>query len=477
MKTIKKLIFSSISTFSMVFLFLLLILVGRYLGRDEYGIFTTALSIAMIAEILADFGLRDLCLRNVARDLAQTSRYLGNLFTWKIFIAMGVFGVFLGVIYILGYEPQVRLVIYIMVTASLAKSIKYTLRLFLQAHDRFDLDAVIEGVEKVLLLVIGCTALLIWKNLYIFAISFCAIRILGVVAIMLVLNRRVAKVRPRFEFRFSGDLQKQAIPFGLFGVVFAVLSYVDSIMLSRLRDFGEVGLYNAAFRIFEGVTILPTVFFMVMLPRLSKLAVENEEEHRILAVRVVKYMFILAAPITVLGMIYSPILIGIFGKDFPRAALTLRILFTGILFQFPTWMLNTILISINKQKVMLACAVSGLAGNIALNSFAIPRYGYNGAAVATVAAEVIMFTAIFVYLYRYGIRLPILRQFSGPAVISLGLGAGLWFIPVASLVPALLIMAGAMGVYGVLLFPLQIFEADERGQIIDMGKGILAKFK
>jgi len=477
MKILNKLIYSSVSTFSMVFLFLLLILLGRYLGIEKYGVFATALAIAAIAEMIADFGLRDLCLRDISRDLNKTSKYLGNLFTWKIFVALAVFFVFWIVIDLLGYKPEEQRVIYIMVIASLAKSIKYTLRLFLQAHDRFDLDAILETGEKAILFVIGLGVLIIWRDLYVFAIAFCLVRILGFVAIVIILHRRVAVVRPLFDFRFSRDLQKKAIPFGLFTVVFVVLSYIDSIMLSRMCGFKEAGLYNAAFRIFEGVTILPTIFFMVMLPKLSGLAVTDKKAHHELASRAVKYMFLLAAPITVLGIIYAPVLITVYSSKFHEAFIVLRILFLGILFQFPIWMLNALLISINQQKVMLACAVTGLVGNVILNVYAIPRFGYNGAAVATVATEVIMFTAILTYLHKTGFKIPVASQFGRAAVAALLAGGAVFFLPVNSLQSGLAAMAGALIVYSILIFLFKGINPYERDLVLQMGKNLVNKIK
>jgi O-antigen/teichoic acid export membrane protein len=81
-----------------------------------------------------------------------------------------------------------------------------------------------------------------------------------------------------------------------------------------------------------------------------------------------------------------------------------------VLFSFPTWMLNTILISIDKQKVMLLIAVIGTVANIIMNFAVIPLWGYNGSALATAASEVIMFAAILAYLARHDLTIPVLRQ-------------------------------------------------------------------
>ena len=476
MGVIKNVFYSTISTSSMVFLFFLLVIVGRYLGVDEYGVFTTALSIAMIAEIIADFGLRDLCLRNLARDLDRTSIYIGNLITWKLIVACCVFGTMFIVVYLLGYEANVRFVLYIMVAASVAKSIKYTFRIFLQANGRFDLDAAIESGEKILLFGLGFLVLTIWHDLLLFVITFCSIRVLGLVVIIVTLHFKIAHIRPLANLQFSKKLQMQALPFGLFGVIFVMLSYIDSIMLSRMRSYEEVGLYNAAFRIFEGVSMLPTILFIVMLPRLSKLASSDMSAHKILSNKVIKYMYILALPIFCFCFLYSDYFVLFFGEDFTEASLTLRILIFGILFSFPTWMLNTILISINEQNTMLFIAITGLIGNIILNLIVIPLYGYNGAAFSTVMTEIIMFICLIVYLYKNYNKIPVLKIFCRPFFASAVIFVIGNYINVLSIKALIGVIISLSILYVMLLFAFGTFDRDERAKFNETWKKLLLKF-
>ena len=99
---VKNLIFSSISTLSTFFLFILLSFLGRVLGSEQYGIFTTALSIATIFEMFTDFGLRDISIRNVSRSKDLTENYLGNLIVWKTLLCTAIYVAMLIVVHILG---------------------------------------------------------------------------------------------------------------------------------------------------------------------------------------------------------------------------------------------------------------------------------------------------------------------------------------------------------------------------------------
>jgi O-antigen/teichoic acid export membrane protein len=55
------------------------------------------------------------------------------------------------------------------------------------------------------------------------------------------------------------DLQRQALPIGMFLVVLNFYSYIDTLMLGVISTFGDTGLYNNAYRIYEGLSYVPGV--------------------------------------------------------------------------------------------------------------------------------------------------------------------------------------------------------------------------
>ena len=97
------------------------------------------------------------------------------------------------------------------------------------------------------------------------------------------------------------------------------------------------------------------------------------------------------------------------------------------MFQYPNWMLNSILMSINKQKIMMLNGVIGLVFKILLNLWVIPLWGYNGAAVATVIGEALIFALGTVYLFIHHLKIPVIRLGAKPLVIAAILSLGFYF--------------------------------------------------
>ncbi|MBN1352392.1 flippase [candidate division KSB1 bacterium] len=464
---VKNVVFSSITTFSSFFLFVLLIAVGRALAIDDYGTFNSALAIATVFEMFTDLGLRDLSVRNVSRDRNLSEMYIGNLLSWKLILCAIIYCVMMIVVYLKGYEARLVYAIYLLTISAFLKSLKYTFRVFFQAHNLFAIDTGLVLLERTGLLVFCLIVLHISKELYSFILCFTAVRAVDFLITLGILNWKIGRVRFKFDFRFLKKLQIEALPLGMFFVILTIFSYIDIWMLTDMKGLHDVGLYSAAFRIYEGITILPTILFLVVLPRLSEFFVTDKKKHQDLAIRAVKYMFIMAMPIVVFGISFSDFGLKLFFSNKPeywQASFALQTLFLGIMFQYPNWMLNTILISVDKQKIILITGSTGLLFKIILNYLVIPIYGYEGSAVATVLGEALIFTLCSIYLYTHHIKIPVFKISFKP-LLAAALIFGIFFslnehytIPFAGQAG---IALGLTGLFIGLLLVLKAFSKEE----------------
>jgi O-antigen/teichoic acid export membrane protein len=460
----KNLFFSTVTTFSSLFLYVLFIWVGRTFGLEDSGLFNTALFISTIFEMFVDFGLRDLTVRNLSRNTELTSRYISNLLSWKLFLSLVVYIVMLVIVNLLYNDaPDLRFAIYILTISAFLKSFKYTFRAFFQANNLFNYDSFLVILERTSVLIVGLFLIIYFKSLKIFIIGFTIVRFLDFIILLIILNYKIAKINLKCDFKFIIRLQKEALPFGMFFVILSIYSYVDGIMLERIfHNLIEAGLYSASFRIYEGLTILPTIFFLVFLPRLSELYISDQAKHADLAKRSIKYMFIMAIPVIVFGFFFAKFLLIFFysGKiEFVQAERALQILFFGILFQYPNWMLNSTLMSMDKQKIIMYVGIFALIFKVIFNLFIIPLYGYEGAAVATVCGEAMIFFLNSIYLRFHHLKIPVQKICFRPIVIGGIIASGFYFgLPYIPLIPLGMILGV---IYLSLLFLLKIFDTDE----------------
>ena len=71
-----------------------------------------------------------------------------------------------------------------------------------------------------------------------------------------------------------------------------------------------------------------------------------------------------------------------------------RILCIGLPLVFGIWILHAITMSVNRERLLAQTAVVGLAVNVGLNLYVIPRMGADGAALATVVGELVSMTML-----------------------------------------------------------------------------------
>jgi O-antigen/teichoic acid export membrane protein len=194
----------------------------------------------------------------------------------------------------------------------------------------------------------------------------------------------------RYDREVWRDLHRTALPLGFFLVVLNLYSYVDGVMLGFMRTDAETGLYAAAYKIYEGLTYAPLAISTVLTPRLSRLFMADRSSHRRLALAWIGGSTLLGALVAVVAFVVAmPLLVFLFGSGFAGATSPFRILSVGLPVVFAIWILHAIAISVDRERLLLTTGLAGLAVNVGVNLFAIPRYGPDGAAVATVVGEIV----------------------------------------------------------------------------------------
>jgi O-antigen/teichoic acid export membrane protein len=140
--------------------------------------------------------------------------------------------------------------------------------------------------------------------------------------------------------------------------------------------------------VYEGVGYLPGVIASVLTPRLSSLFVTDRAAHRRLVISGLSGALGLALVVTVAGYFLAELVMTLlFGASYLPSATPFRILCGGLVFVFAIWTLHATAISSNKERLLIRAAAIGLVVNVVVNASLIPRFGANGAAIATVVGE------------------------------------------------------------------------------------------
>lgn len=281
------------------------------------------------------------------------------------------------------------------------RSYVLTIRGVLQGLDLFGWDSMVVGADRGILLVFSGAALVSGTGLRGLAIAFVAARAAALALSAWMAHAKLGGIGMGFDRAVSRDLQMRALPLGLFLVVLNLYSYVDGVMLGAMRTDVETGLYAGAYRIYEGMSYIPSIIYAVLMPRLSELFVSDRAAHRRLARRGLTGAAGLAIVMgAVAYLVATPLVVWILGAAFAPAVGPFRILCVGLVLVFAIWVVHAITISVNRERLLVKTAIIGLAVNVGLDLYVIPRMGATGAALATVVGELVSLGVLLLGLRR-----------------------------------------------------------------------------
>lgn len=401
---------------------LIVVYAARVLGAAGYGIFSYALGLAGFFAFFKNIGVDTILTREVAKQPEKQHYYFATAFWIEIvllaitaFLIIFVAPFFSGVKEAIVLFPFVALII-------VFDDLKDLFVAFFRGREKMELEALVLVIGNIALLIFGFIALFFWPTPRFFSAANAAASFIGLTVAALLLKPFIRSTVGYFTKNLVAPILKSAWPFAVGGLAGAFLFNVDIVMLGWWRGTGEIGLYSAAQKIVGILAIFSGFIATVTLPKLSHFAHSDQQKMRHLLESSLKIIFITAFPLVIGGLILKSSIIGfLFGSSYLPAANAFAILLFSILAVHPLAIISTLLFVFDKQAKAIKYALTSSLCNIVLNFLLIPRYGMEGAAVATS----ISFSVYIILLWRAGkavCKFHIVSELLKPAVAALAMG-------------------------------------------------------
>ncbi|KXB07485.1 hypothetical protein AKJ52_00035 [candidate division MSBL1 archaeon SCGC-AAA382C18] len=210
-------------------------------------------------------------------------------------------------------------------------------------------------------------------------------------SLILLRNYLLPKInRNVLSMTLGKEILIYSLPILFSGIAWKLLGWVDSFMLAFYKSSSVVGLYNVA-RPVAG--ILPVGMATTMLlPVLSeKYGQKDKKTMNEVMKTITRWILIFSLSGTVgLILLSKNLILFLFGSEFLRASQPLIILAIGYLIFYPFLTSRSLLKTIGKTKLLSFIYFIVLGSNILLNLFLIPRFGLEGAALATSISMILL---------------------------------------------------------------------------------------
>lgn len=440
---------------------ILTIAIARYLGDIGFGQYSFVITMMMLFQVLADFGLDALTIREVAKNLDKTQAYLGNILALKFGLGLVSFILLSIVINLMNKPAAVVYGTYIAGLTVIFFSLANTFNSIFNAHERLDLKALLSILTRAV--VFGLTLLAIaYKSSLIVIISVILIsEILRTIISWLICGRKFVPIRFSIDFSLCKKFLITSIPFALISIIALIYFKIDIVMLSLMKDDQVVGWYSAAYALLSALLFITDAYNLAIFPALSRYATQAKELLAFSWERSVKYLLVISLPISVGTTILADRFISLFySSGYAPATSALQILIWTLPWIFVNSINMRVLYATDKQKEATAVAIISMCLNILFNYILIPKYSYIGASLATILVEIIN-VSIFFWLVS---KLLVLKADMGkilprPLFAALVMGVVIYYLRFLNL--AVLIATGA-ALYSTLLFVLGAFDEDDK---------------
>jgi O-antigen/teichoic acid export membrane protein len=264
----------------------------------------------------------------------------------------------------------------------------------------------------------------------------------------------------QFDRRLLREMNRFGMPLVPAALALWAINFVDRLFIGQLKGQAEVGVYSLAVRVASVVVFLMTAFQLAW-PAFAYSIRDDDEAKRTYAYVLTYLLFVTCWIALALGAL-APWIVDVFDPKnrFERSAQAVPLLafataaYSGY---------SVLAIGIGRaRQTQYNWIVAGIAAvvNVVLNVLLIPPYGMMGAAIATLAAYLALFVAMWLNSRRvYPVAYQWRRVLSLASVAG-GLTGLAWALPVSLPVAVALVLA-----YPVLLVPLGFYLPAERARL------------
>lgn len=362
--------------------------VARYLGPEQFGIYSYALAFTAIFAGIAKLGLDSIIVRELINHPEKSRAYLGTGFWLKFIGAFLVIGLIISILPFTNNDPSTKIFILIIAFGLVFQSFEVVEFLFQSKvlAKNISISKIIQlslsSIFKIYL--VFSAAELIW---FVVVILFDAL-VLALCYFFAYRKQEKSSFYKKFDLGIAGMLLKDSWPLIFAAIVTMIYMRIDQIMIKEMLSEYKVGIYSAAVRLGEIFYFIPTLISVSLFPAILNGKIHSEEIYKQRIQRLLSFLFWIAITIVLIITFLSDWLVLIlFGKEYKEAGQILMIHIWSSIFVFLGVGSSQWFIAENHQRLIFWRTFSGMIVNIVLNFFLIPAYSIKGAAFATLVSQ------------------------------------------------------------------------------------------
>ena len=337
-----------------------------------------------------------MCIRDrqelAASNKKNSSKIFGSILTLKLLLALVAYTAIAIVADMIHLSPDVLRLVYLSGIYMALQSFVLVFPALFQAYESMQFSFIVRVGSNIVLSILVLSA--IFFKLSVIGIFYAYIAtaiIMFAVAIFLV-------KKYLFDIAFGINkiiikyLLRQSWPLFFGNVCMTIYMSADTTMLSFMRNYKDVGIYQAAYKVlyvFLTLNLIHTALF----PRMAELYQTNRVGlQKLLRFLISTSLAVLIPTIILIGIFRNQIVNLIYGSRFAGVGDVMLLLIIGGAISYFSGFFSNLLLIKKQQKQWFLALLCGLIANLVINYVAIPIYGPIGAGMSFVGGYIIVFT-------------------------------------------------------------------------------------
>ena len=374
---------------------LVVVWVARYLGPQQFGMYSFATAFIGLFGAVAGLGLQSIVVRDIARNPACKEETLGTAAALQLLGGLLAYGLILGTIFWLRpADALTKWLVAILGSVMLFKACEVALYWF----ESQVLSKYTVWVQNASFMVFAAVKVaLILGNAPLLAFAWATMAEAAMVALLLLVMlglRGPGLQKLKVSLARAKVMLTDSWPLMLSGLAIVVYMKIDQIMLGQMLGDEEVGIYSAATRISEVWYFIPMMIVASVFPAILDAKKHSEALYYQRLQRLYDLMVWLSVAVALpMTFLAAPIVALLYGPAFAEAGTVLAIHIWASVFVFLGVASSQWFVAENRQILSFQRALVGAIVNVILNIILIPYLKSSGAAIATVISYSIV--AIF----------------------------------------------------------------------------------
>lgn len=382
------------------------IVILRLLGPEGNGRYALAVIVWLYVKTVSDFGLSLLATRDVARDPDAAGRVTGVTTLMRLVVLGGtsvLAGGYLAAGYLTGDLAGDTVLAALLLLASIIPSS------FTEA-----VNSVLNGLERMTVAAWLNVTVSVARAPLVVLLAASSLEVVGVAVAALVASVASAALYARayrllialpivwrLDRRTAAGLARESWPLLAGALLVNLFFRVDVFIVQSFRGDRALGLYDAAYKLINLVTIVPSYVTLAIFPALAVRGGDLVQLRRVQRLAVYLLVWIAWGIVAVVTGGAELAIRVLAGQDYlPEAAVLLQILILFAPLSFLNGIVQYVLVAMNEQRRIVPVFALAVAFNLAANLLLVPRFGARAAAGVTVATELVIFAAFLVATHR-----------------------------------------------------------------------------